>query len=1088
MQTILLLANGSPFLIGGGPAQLGSDVPVGDLVAQEFFGVAHPDQLLTYDKPTAVDPSTHRLLEGASEVAYQVEGSNVLVRADSGLNANSTRTWSWASGAASITDQVSVTDPGGTYLLMDNGIISVRIAKPITVFSDAHIWGPGNESFYVQHTGTLPDIPIPIQGVKHVDGTWTATDGTKFITSYYQTTTEGQTWLPFPAISMTTTILENGPLRAVVQVEYIGPLVAILYPSTNYPSDDNGYFRSTITLEAGQSSFIVKDETNHNIKYSFNMNVGVSADVYRYRGHGASAAIYGHKADGTTVYPASDSRIPDYDAEALLATTSQHVILTGPPSGYPPLYVWYTWGTNGGYYYHCANKTAASTANVFGIFQGPSSEIDGPNNLVGLYTETGEHGVDCAYAPGIDARDGTTYRLHTFKYGVYLGTKADDFPDDFTVEPAIAKAMNLYSGTAQLHKMIDLGLDFPTPSGGWDGLYLPYSSLSAKIIAIRDDPQGTGGTGPYARAWNQDPTYRNLWTVFRDATLAQATTLVNNIVSSMATQLNAYINTDSIYFIPYQYIQGANYFYNYGIQINALLVLDRITPYLTTTQVTTLKGLLSIIGHILWDDDFVPLGNYQWFTLGTANMPVQEGGYRKFITTLLKDHPQFIARFSDVVSQVQAQFNNYVNAYGAPLSCPHYAGTAMPTMDVIRQLQVVGVADLFATGSAIKARMELFGEYYMQVLSPPQSRFGGVRKMVVYGDGGPQGHDNHLTMIMGFQSSNPTLAARMMNSWVSMGKPLISFYGSSTLKIDETVTNTDMALGDYDLQGYMTVMRSAWGTSDESAVFVCHGDWFTDHAGAQRGSAQLYLLGAPVSVMFGSIYTPHSNGAWLGNTYIPVSAFATAWDAVTNIQMDCGTYSQYHHENSYTYTTTTDKVSLVCNFQVDSWTRKVDYYRDDTAMPVVRIRDSNSASGDAVFSLNMMAGGAVTKPDDSTVTPSTSSLTATPYSISNGARWKFIGLWGTSWDVYYFGPTGQAYVGEWHYTSTETAELVEYAAANSGATFIESQYLLKIKTAGPCDVVVVPYPTGSRPSDLSVTQITGGVRLTANSATRDLMD
>ena len=57
--------------------------------------------------------------------------------------------------------------------------------------------------------------------------------------------------------------------------------------------------------------------------------------------------------------------------------------------------------------------------------------------------------------------------------------------------------------------------------------------------------------------------------------------------------------------------------------------------------------------------------------------------------------------------------------------------------------------------------------------------------MVVYGDGGPQGHDNHLTLIMGMQDSNPTLAARMMDSWISMGRPLISFYGSSTLKIDE---------------------------------------------------------------------------------------------------------------------------------------------------------------------------------------------------------------------------------------------------------------------------------------------------------------
>ena len=75
--------------------------------------------------------------------------------------------------------------------------------------------------------------------------------------------------------------------------------------------------------------------------------------------------------------------------------------------------------------------------------------------------------------------------------------------------------------------------------------------------------------------------------------------------------------------------------------------------------------MLSIFGHILWDPDFVPLENNQWFTLGTANMPVQEISYRQFIAMVLKDHPQF-RRFSTVSTQVQTTFNGYVNAYGAP--------------------------------------------------------------------------------------------------------------------------------------------------------------------------------------------------------------------------------------------------------------------------------------------------------------------------------------------------------------------------------------------------------------------------------------
>ena len=38
----------------------------------------------------------------------------------------------------------------------------------------------------------------------------------------------------------------------------------------------------------------------------------------------------------------------------------------------------------------------------------------------------------------------------------------------------------------------------------------------------------------------------------------------------------------------------------------------------------------------------------------------------------------------------------------------------------------------------------------MQVMSPPQSRFGGLRKMVPYGDGCSESSDIFLSMIMGF--------------------------------------------------------------------------------------------------------------------------------------------------------------------------------------------------------------------------------------------------------------------------------------------------------------------------------------------------
>ena len=56
-------------------------------MAEELFGVAHPDQLLSF--PGALNPATQKLMKGGSEVPYQVDGSKIIVRAEGGIAANS---------------------------------------------------------------------------------------------------------------------------------------------------------------------------------------------------------------------------------------------------------------------------------------------------------------------------------------------------------------------------------------------------------------------------------------------------------------------------------------------------------------------------------------------------------------------------------------------------------------------------------------------------------------------------------------------------------------------------------------------------------------------------------------------------------------------------------------------------------------------------------------------------------------------------------------------------------------------------------------------------------------------------------------
>ena len=128
----------------------------------------------------------------------------------------------------------------------------------------------------------------------------------------------------------------------------------------------------------------------------------------------------------------------------------------------------------------------------------------------------------------------------------------------------------------------------------------------------------------------------------------------------------------------------------------------------------------------------------------------------------------------------------------------------------------------------------------------------------------------------------------------------------------------------------------------------------------------------------------------------------------------------------------------------------------------------------------MATGGAVTKPDGSTITPTT--INGTPFSIANGACFKFVGQWGVSWDMYYFGPSAQAFIAVYTHTWSPSAEAAQFQAA-VGRAFDEKQYILRIKTAGPCDVVIVPYRTGSRPAGLNVVQVAGGLRVDPASRT-----
>ena len=123
-----------------------------------------------------------------------------------------------------------------------------------------------------------------------------------------------------------------------------------------------------------------------------------------------------------------------------------------------------------------------------------------------------------------------------------------------------------------------------------------------------------------------------------------------------------------------------------------------------------------------------------------------------------------------------------LNESGAPISSTHYiAASVFPVVNTLLQLQRLGGPDPFAT----EPRLARFAEFYLSLLTPPEERFGGARKVVSIGNSSTEQSALYGVLATAFRASNPTLSARLMGAWQAQGKPHDSFLGSTLLLIDE---------------------------------------------------------------------------------------------------------------------------------------------------------------------------------------------------------------------------------------------------------------------------------------------------------------
>jgi len=1041
---------------------------------QEEFGVPHPRQIVKF--PAMGAPSTGYMIgPNGTEVPYQVMSTGE-VAVDTSLAMNTRLTWELKTGRApqKLEDNVVQVEINPNYYEVTNGLTGVRITRPENT-----------------HDTRL----APIQGILLRNGVWTATGP-----NYIRTINDWWPTNPWPANSATARIVEQGPLEVTIEVSYTYSRPDWGVGTSKFIPGGLGYYKSQITVQAGQPSITIEDDTDSDFEYSLNFYSGVTPDQARYRGHGSTAVEFGREADGRQ-YRSLDQRPPmDALVDLQYQDPAYSAYISGHYAGYrliQKISAWDQWGDNSGFYWMLYNSAGGASAPIVGAFTSHAADALGAHNSgPGVYTKpddgTGAREAGINFRSSRGGPDGTALPHVRIYWGIFTGTKGGDLGDPYQVQN-ISRQRNIHGGF-NLTKISRWQTHYPDPPGGFGSLYMPASKILSMIQKVQTD------YSYYQTLWASDPSSRVFLDMWRDPSGAQARSMLAEIKTTANSILDGLVNQDGVHQWPYSYWMGGLAMNSRAINITSLLSLP--SGMLTTAERDNLKGIAAMFSYILWDDDFVPLSTFavSGLNLGTANMPQQEVQFRNLYALMLANHPMMVTRAPAVQQLTSLSVGQQLNDSGAHQSSNGYVIASMgPLLDTMQQLQVAGT-NLFQT----EPRMPKFAEFFMNMLTPPEPRFGGVRKVVSIGDSSTQGSSLFGQMGTAFSLSNPALGSRLMESWRQSGKPVSDFHGISLMKIDDSIPSVSPALVSGAYPGSCSVLRNGFGGLNETAIWFVNGDFYSDHRHADHGSLSMYALGAPLSIDWGSFYEPHSGGPYMHSMVMPEAWVGASWSA-DSLSLDIGV-SPWASVGQQAFERFENSARSVARFQTGNgtgWTRSVYSIFPNDSYPAIMITDNfdgPDAGLNKVFTMNLMATGPV-QSTAGTITPIPRTFHSSgspqelpsatpPVSLAPGAsRFSFTGQWLIDWDLYSFSSQAQqALVGNWAHDWHPTTEEAQFSQANGGAAFEERQHILRMRSAVGFRTLVLPYKKGTARAGLNVTQAGANIAVTTGSEQLTLGD
>ena len=590
------------------------------------------------------------------------------------------------------------------------------------------------------------------------------------------------------------TIVKNTSEQVSVEIAYrfTGKVFTLKKKTSKGPPPGNGYYICTITVDKGRKTLMVQEEADVEIAYKYRISTGLLPDQARYRGWGSHTVEAGKEPDGKVYRPEETRGYPldaTMDIDYKVPFTHRKLIFWEPAGG----------EYNSGRYWQFYNSKAASSANLFGYFQGPPSKLIGgggigpalqvwPEDQVSKEKLAAEIVIDINMQWPLD----WWYKRKRYQYGIFISTKRDLLSPE-KIQP-IALEMNRVSGLGAVIKKYATDPVTLVPSFYKGAIYMPANQMTLFRNNIGADQNF------YLQMCATESLYKPIWDAWRFPDSAKS--LLKQLLALEPMFIEQYTVKEGTYTNAFRYWKGARMFKLYGLSASCLLLEPSIT--ISDGDKKRLEQLIGLMARIVWDDNNVPMWDSAGVNMGPANMEFQyRNNARVFFALLLANDPEFKNRAKQIVDATAKDIESLIFPSGHSFGSPHYMQPAIdPTLFTILQLRQAGLTrdDQWAT------LLKKFAGFCTSLLTPPSVRFAGNRKLISFGDGSEESAATFGLLAAIFRYSDKTISEQMMTAF-HKGPARTSFAGPIMLAVDMKAVpeRASLTLSNSNYPGYFRI-------------------------------------------------------------------------------------------------------------------------------------------------------------------------------------------------------------------------------------------------------------------------------------------